>query len=161
MIVTNNDDLALRCRLIMNHAEAVINDMVLGDNNYPNIKNMFGFNMRMTELQAAIISEQLKKFDDLLDQRLDNVQTLMKYLEDIPAITSSPTRPNCTHSYYVCSFTWNSERADGLHRNDFINAVKAELPPRIHRESEDVQIGCGYIKPIYMMPIFNSTNNTK
>ncbi len=158
MIVTNDDDLAMKCRLLMNHAEAVINDMNFEEMS-PQSKNttshnMFGFNMRMTELQAVIISEQLKKFDDLLSQRLNNVDTLAYYLKQIPPISFSKTRPNCTHSYYVCSFEWDSEKADGLHRNDFINAVKAELPPRIHRESEDVQIGCGYIKPLYLFPIF-------
>jgi len=161
MIVTDNDDLALRCRLIMNHAEAVINDMIYnkhadGGLIIPPRYNMLGFNMRMTELQAVIVSEQLKKFDDLLHDRKNNVQPLSHYLGEIPPITFSPTRPNCTHSYYVCSFQWDQDQADGLHRNDFINAVKAELPPRIHRESEDVQIGCGYIKPVYLFPIFQN-----
>jgi len=115
---------------------------------------MFGFNMRMTELQAVIVSEQLKKFDYLLRQRLDNVATINAHLSDIDPITPSLIRKDCTHSYYVCSFQWDSKKADGLHRNDFIKAVKAELPPRIHRESEDVQIGMGYIKPVYLMPLF-------
>lgn len=156
MMVTDSDELAMRCRLIMNHAEAVINDM--GYNQLPGkwdlINNMIGFNMRMTELQAAIISEQLKKFDDLLQQRLNNVQILMWGIEKIPPIIFSRTRPGCSHSYYVCSFQWDNTKADGIQRNNFINAVKAELPPRRHRESEDVQIGTGYIKPIYLMPIF-------
>lgn len=159
MIVADNDELAMRCRLIMNHAEAVINDMENCGKYFQSPLesdvNMIGFNMRMAELNAAIISEQLKKFDRLLHQRRNNVQVLSYYLSEIPPITFSQTRPDCTHSYYVCSFQWNSEKADGLHRDDFIKAVKAELPPRIHRESEDVQIGCGYIKPLYRFPIFN------
>ena len=182
MIVTDNDELAFKCRLLMNHAEAVINDMhdeygdnfilydnvILYDNNHKLTihsdnflknntfkNNMFGFNMRLTELQAVIISEQLKKFDDLLAQRNNNVQVLSHYLSEIPPISFSKTRDNCTHSYYVCPFEWDSEKADGLHRNNFINAVKAELPPRIGRESEDVQIGNGYIKPLYLFPIFH------
>ena len=157
MIVTNNDNLAMRCRLIMNHAEAVINDMSICNTANTNLEyNMLGFNMRMTELNAAIVSEQLKKFDKLLHQRRNNVQILSYYLNEIPAITFSPTRPNCTHSYYCCTFQWDSELADGLHRNDFIKAVKKELPPRIHRESEDVQVGVGYIKPVYLFPIFQN-----
>lgn len=160
MIVTNDDELAMKCRLLMNHAEAVVNDMY-GFKTHTsiirekwNLKSLFGFNMRMTELQAVIISEQLKKFDDLLNQRRNNVQTLSHYLEQIPAISFSKTRSNCTHSYYVCSFKFDDKKADNLHRDDFINAVKAELPPRIGRENEDVQIGSGYIKPLYLFPIF-------
>lgn len=158
MIVTNDDNLAFRCRLIMNHAEAVINDMYQ-QNQWNYSQNMFGFNMRMTELQAAIVTEQLKKFNKLLHQRNNNVQVLASYLDMIPPITFSLTRPNCTNSYYCCTFQWDSELADGLHRDTFIKAVKAELPPRIHRESEDVQIGCGYIKPIYRMPLFGAQEN--
>lgn len=160
MIVTDNDELALRCRLIMNHSEAILNDMQLSDNKqYEILKDMRhipGFNMRATELNACIVSEQLKKFDDLLHQRRNNVQVLCSLLPDIPSITFSPTRPNCTHSYYCCVFEFDSDKADGLRRDTFINAVKAELPPRIHRESEDVQIGTGYIKPLYLFPIFQS-----
>jgi len=167
MIVTNDDSLAIRCRLIMNHAEAVINDLEgtgsMGDhktieqlNSFDLKHNMLGFNMRMTELNAAIISEQLKKFDALLNQRRNNVHVLSNCLSKIPPITFSPTRPDCTHSYYVCSFQWDATLADGLHRNDFINAVKAELPPRIHRESEDIGVGSGYIKPLYLFPLFQN-----
>jgi len=166
MIVTNDDELAMRCRLIMNHAEAVINDFYNPGNFIPrdaiinNIKtDMVGFNMRMTELNAAIVSEQLKKFDKLLHQRMNNVQVLSYYLNEIPPITFSPTRPHCTHSYYCCTFQWDSDLADGLHRNIFINAVKKELPPRIHRESEDVQIGNGYIKPVYLFPLFQDLSH--
>ncbi len=159
MIVTNDDNLAIRIRLLMNHSEAVLSDMKLSDNKQYNkladMKHIPGFNMRMTELNACIVSEQLKKFDKLLNQRIDNVQALKRGLEQIPPISFYPTMPNCTHSYYTVPFEFNSSLANGLHRNKFINAVKAELPPRIHRESEDVGIGNGYILPIYRMPIFN------
>ncbi len=161
MIVTNDDNLAIKCRLLMNHGEAVVNDIQTetgADRKfYSQSKNMFGFNMRMTELQAAIISEQLKKFDDLLSQRRNNVQVLSHYLSEIPPISFSKTRDNCTHSYYVCPFEWDSEKAGGIHRDDFINAVKAELPPRVDRENEDCGIGNGYIKPLYLFPIFHET----
>ena len=54
--ITNDDDLAYRLQLIRNHGEAVV-----GPADYPDITNIIGFNYRMTELQAAIAREQLKK----------------------------------------------------------------------------------------------------
>jgi dTDP-4-amino-4,6-dideoxygalactose transaminase len=60
MITTNDDYLAEKCRLLLNHAEAVINDFGDGVLDFPyNLSNMWGFNMRMTEIQAAIVQEQL------------------------------------------------------------------------------------------------------
>lgn len=167
MIVTDNDDIAFRCRLIMNHAESVINDHqdaaagqeVFGMDHLRSIqyRTMFGFNLRMTEIQAAIIRAQLTKFDTLLTQRLGNVIFLESALDEIPAIQRPSTRLNCTHTYYVLPFFWDREKADGLHRDEYIKAVKAELVPRADRDEEGVQIGCGYIKPIHLMPLFDSS----
>ncbi|MBU2685619.1 MAG: DegT/DnrJ/EryC1/StrS family aminotransferase [Gammaproteobacteria bacterium] len=170
MLVTNNDNLALHCQLIRNHAEAIINgmpDLPIFHHCFENkktgidievslIKNLIGFNMRMTELQAVIVSEQLKKFDELQAQRLINVCLLNGALSTIPAIEIGKIRPDCTHTYYVLPYQWNSEKADGSHRDRFIEAVKAELTEREGREGEGVPIGCGYIKPLYLMPLFQN-----
>ncbi len=159
MIVTDNDDLAMKCRLMMNHSEAVINGMEFSDpvmfNKYKDF-NMPGFNLRMTELQAAVVRAQLNKLDSLLEQRMKNVNYLNKELSKIPAINISSVRENCTHSYYVLPFQFDSKKADGLHRDVFINAVKAELTTRVDRDGEGIPIGCGYIKPLYQMQLFKN-----
>jgi len=157
MVVTQNPDLGLKCRLLMNHADSVVNDMVdlKVKCDIPNLRQMVGFNLRGTELSAAIIREQLKKFDKLLERRLSNVKYIQNQLNQIPAIRVPQDRTDCVHSHYVLPFLWDSETADGLHRNKFIEAVKAELTPRKERDTEGVQIGYGYIKPIYRMPIFD------
>lgn len=158
MITTNDSKLAMRCRLIRNHAEAVINE--ISNNNkelqtLSYLNNMIGFNFRMTELNAAIMREQLKKLNNYIDKRYDLVQIFNKELKDFPGIEIIHPRPHCIHSYYVQPFKWNSEKAEGIHRDIFINALKAELPGEKGRENEGV-IGCGYIKPIYRMPLFVS-----
>jgi dTDP-4-amino-4,6-dideoxygalactose transaminase len=159
MIVTNDDDLAMKCRLLMNHSESVLNDMSdLSDSITRALPPMSfgpGFNLRMTEIQAAIIREQLKKFPLLLAQRLRNAAYLNERLGTIPAITPVPVREGCSHTYYALPYLWDSNRAEGLHRDKFIAAVKAELAPRQDRDGEGIQIACGYTKPIYRMPIFN------
>lgn len=159
MIVTDDDELALKCRLIANHAESVVNDM-WNESKERLLGRIFGrdmlvgFNIRMTELQAAIISVQLDKFDSLLEQRMENVNHLIVDLDNIPAINCNLVRQDCTHTYYVLPFQWSQEVGEGLHRDVFIRAVKAELTPRLDRDGEGVQIGCGYIKPIPLMPLF-------
>jgi dTDP-4-amino-4,6-dideoxygalactose transaminase len=155
MILTNNGEIALRSRLIMNHAESVINDnpRFIMDN------SMFGLNLRMTELQAAVVRVQLKKFDALLTKRMRNVNYLQKRLKEIPPISIPKERQNCTHSYYVLPLLYDLNKANGIHRDVFINAVKVELAPRRGRDGEGVPIGCGYIKPIYRMPLFNIQKN--
>jgi len=172
VIVTNDSNLAFRCQLIRNHAEAVVQDMqyqygqnvtvLLEDKDgwkidYSQIKNnMLGLNVRMTEIEAAIARCQLRKLDGFVEARQRNAKLLGDAIADIPAIKPSPVRDNCTHSYYVQAFKWDSGKADGLHRDKFIEAVKAELMPEEGRESEGVPIGCGYIQPLYLMPLFQN-----
>lgn len=160
VIVTNDNNLAFKCRLIRNHAEAVINDMEHhkepdgGRYIYP-LKNMLGMNARMTEIEAAIARCQLRKLDGFVEARQRNVKLLGDALRDIPAIKPSPIRGNCTHSYYVQAFKFDAEIA-GVHRDKFIEAVKMELAPEEGRESEGVPIGTGYIRPLYLSPLFQN-----
>lgn len=153
MILTDNDDLAMKCRLIMNHAEAILNDKI--PKGMESFSGAIGFNMRMTELQAAIVRVQLEKFDELLKQRLENVKYLQRFLPDFPCIKNTTVREDCTHSYYVLPFIFNSDKCDGIHRDKFIEAVKAELSEREGRDGEGVPIACGYIKPLYRMPFYD------
>ncbi len=156
IITTNDQHLSLRCRLFMNHGEAVANDFPSKSPHWQ--ADIVGFNFRMTELTAAIVIEQLKKFDDLLKKRLRNVSYLSDLLKEIESIHitnegrwGSYTDP--PHTFYVLPYIWQYPK---LHRDKYIEAVKAELIPRKDRDTEGVPIGCGYIKPIYLMPLFQS-----
>jgi hypothetical protein len=42
----------------------------------------------------------------------------------------------------------------GITRDRFIEAVRAELPPTALREQEGTKISVGYVKPLYLLPIF-------
>jgi dTDP-4-amino-4,6-dideoxygalactose transaminase len=115
----------------------------------------------MTEFQAAVVREQLKRFDDLMEIRLENAYRLMLIHDFVFPIDYNYPKEYCLHTYYTVPFLWNMEKAEEIHRNTYINAVKAELMPRKGREEEDVQIGCGYIKPIYKMPLFKGKKQEK
>ncbi len=148
VIVTNNGALAERLQLIRNHAESVV-----GDKGVKNLTNMVGFNFRMTEIQAAIGREQLKRLSGLVEGRIKNCKYLTRELSKIPGIHPAKTRPHSSHVYYMQPFLYD-EKIVGIPRNKFIDAVKAELPLIRFRETEGVQLGAGYVKPLYLLPLF-------
>jgi len=148
IIVTDDDDLAEKIRLIRNHAEAVVEDKGVNE-----IVNMIGFNYRMTEVEAAIARCQLQKLDGLVKTRQKNCEYLEENLKEIPAIIPPKIRNGCSHAYYIHPFKFKEEAAK-VSRNQFIDAVKAELPSTQLREGEGPLISYGYAKPLYLQPIF-------
>lgn len=148
IVVTDDDELAERVRLIRNHAEAVV-----GPKGVSSLINMIGFNFRMTEIEAAITREQLKKLPHLLDKRIKNVEYISQRLGRIPCLEPAKTRDGSEHAFYVHPLKYN-EKASGVSRDRFIEAVKAELMPTELRLTEGVKIGCGYVKPLYLLPVF-------
>lgn len=137
IVVTNNDDLAFKLRLSMNHSEAVINDMRYKENkeSLPMIDNimqynLIGLNLRMTEIQAAIAREQLKKLDGILEVIREN----SKYFP-------VKIRPNCTSAYY--RYVWHKK--DMKHNTAEWNSLHNTFNIKRH-----------YITPIYKMPLFKS-----
>ncbi len=78
---------------------------------------------------------------------------LKNKLSQIPCLTMPKVRPESKHVYYVHSIKYNQAIA-GVHRNKFVEAVKAELMPMELRETEGVKIGVGYLKPLYLQPMY-------
>ena len=154
IIVTDDDTLAEKMRMIRNHAESVV-----GPRDWPDLTNMLGFNFRMTEVEAAIALTQLDKLDGLLAKRLDNIAYIEKKLGFITAMAPPKVRAGATHAYYQHAYLWNADVA-GVERNIFIDAVKAELPMFELRETEGVKLSYGYVKPLYKLPIFASASRS-
>jgi dTDP-4-amino-4,6-dideoxygalactose transaminase len=148
IIVTDNDELAEKMRLIRNHAEAVVEEKGTTD-----LVNMVGYNYRMTEIEAAISRSQLKKLGTLLQERQNNCAYLTEQLAQIPAILPPKIRNECTHAYYVFPCRFDEDIA-GVSRNKFIDAVRAELPPTTLREDEGALLSYGYVKPLYLQPLY-------
>ncbi len=148
LVVTDDDRLAERVRLIRNHAEAVVEDMGMTD-----LVNMVGFNYRLTELQAAIGRSLLPKLDCLVRERQDNCAFLAEKMAQIPALVPPAVRAGCTHVHYMHTWRFLEERA-GVPRDRFLEAVRAELPPSQGREREGALISGGYVKPLYLQPLF-------
>jgi len=136
--ITKDDDLAYRLQLIRNHGEAVV-----GNAGYENIVNIVGFNYRLTELQAAIAREQLKKMNGFNAIRLEYVDYLIDGLKDISFLTPLVSRQECHSTYYVMPIRFNEEIA-GVTRNEFVMAVN----------SEGAAFFQGYVRPLYLQPLY-------
>lgn len=150
IIVTDDDDLANRMRLIRNHAECVVENM-----EFHTLTNMIGFNFRMTEIEATIVRQQLKKLGGLIEERQENVAYLEEKLKEIPCIENPKLRKGVEHAYYVHALKFNEEIAK-ISRETFVKAVQAELMPISLREAEGIKVSCGYVKPLYLMPLYQS-----
>ncbi|MDD2357034.1 MAG: DegT/DnrJ/EryC1/StrS family aminotransferase [Thiovulaceae bacterium] len=151
IVVTDDDELAFKVQLIRNHAESVLSAKGYKDKN--ELNNMLGFNYRMTEIEAAIASVQLTKLKDLAEERVKNVRYLEEKLRELPFLTIPPVREDCEHVYYIHPLLFNEEVAS-IHRNRFMDAVKAELPPTIMRDDSAVLLSYGYVKPLYLQPLY-------
>lgn len=66
VIVANDDKLAQRLSLIRNHGEMVVESLEVED-----LANTLGGNLRMTEIEAAIALEQLRKLQVPTRPRID------------------------------------------------------------------------------------------
>jgi dTDP-4-amino-4,6-dideoxygalactose transaminase len=144
IVVTNNEKLAERVRLIRNHAEAVVENKKV-----TNLTNMIGFNFRMTEIEAAITREQLRKLTKLLKKRQENCDYLTRHISNIPALKTPKLRPECTHAYYAYPIKFDEEIA-GIPRERFVAAVSAELTP----VKSGLIMNIGYAKPLYLQPMY-------
>jgi perosamine synthetase len=147
VLTTNNDNLAERIYLIRNHGENIVEPKGVQD-----VFNTHGFNFRMTEMEAAVGIEQLKKLPALIEERLNNAAYLAQELGKIPGITPPLVEAGSKHVYYLQAFKFNKE-ITGIDRNTFINAIKAEIPSAVLREDTPL-IGAGYVKPLYLQPLY-------
>lgn len=148
MCTTSSDDLAERLQLIRNHAEAVVEKKGVA-----NLINMVGFNFRLGEIEAAIGRSQLKKGPRLVAERQANVRYLESKLVGIPWLGMPKIGPAGDHVYYAHPMSFSASIA-GVSRETFVKAVKAELPPTKLREAEGPLLGAGYVRPLYMTPLF-------
>jgi len=148
MVVTSDHALAEKLQLLRNHGEAVIEDKGVSD-----LGNIVGQNYRMTEIEAAIGTEQLKKLPGLMTPWIQNAREISSFMGQFAGITPPKEQADCQHSYYVHASKWNAE-ITGVIRERFVEALRAELPPTLGRESEGAVISGGYVRPLYLQPVY-------
>jgi dTDP-4-amino-4,6-dideoxygalactose transaminase len=96
VLVTGDDQLAERARMIRNHAESVV-----GGKGQADLVNMVGYNFRLGEIECAMGIEQLKKLKALVAGRQRRAERLTQGLAGLPGLRTPVVHPHCTHVYYV------------------------------------------------------------
>lgn len=148
VITTNDTDLARRLELVRNHGETSIEAIGASE-----LSGIVGFNYRMTEMEAAIGREQLRKLPRLLEERVANVSFLVDRLSGLPGLT--PQRlldDGSVHAFYVHAIKVDTKKL-GVSRDRIAAALRAELPSAVLRETTPL-IGAGYVRPLYLQPIY-------
>ena len=140
MVTTDNDRFADRIRLIRNHAETVVKDMGEKD-----LVNMIGQNYRMTEIEAAIGSEQLKKLSGLLKPRARCAEFYRSQLSEFAFLKQPVVKPGVVHGWYVYVMRYD-ETMTSVPRKKVVAAIRAEGIP----------VGQGYVEPLYWQPMYES-----
>lgn len=127
ILVTDDNALAEKMRLIRNHAEAVVREKGETD-----LVNMLGYNFRLGEIECAIGIEQLKKLKELVKLTQKKAAKLTEGIFNLPGLRVPITKPDCTHVYYIYAMTIDEKKL-GVSRDHIVAALQAEGVPVIGR----------------------------
>jgi perosamine synthetase len=125
VLVTNDDRLAERLRLIRNHGEAVIRS-----DDPVQLCNILGYNFRMGEIEAAIASVQLSKLASRVKSRQRIAEELNHGLSSLPGVKVPKVSSGATHVYYVYGLKLDVEGL-GVTRERIVEALRAEGVPSL------------------------------
>jgi len=141
MVITNNDMIAGLVDSLRNVGR------VKGGQWYEH--HNLGCNYRLTQLQAVLLSQQLKRLEGQTRLRNDNGPYLNSLLEKIDGI-SPLTRGHgeTLHTYHIYIFKYNKSKFNNLPKADFASMLDAEGVPSF----------MGYPEPLYKQPVFQKKN---
>ncbi len=106
-----------------------------------------GGNFRMTEFQAAVLNVQLDRYEPMRQRRQANARFLDRALSELPGIGPLPPDERVTrHAHHLYIFRYDSETFDGVPKQRFIKALRAEGIPA----------SPGYTLPLYRQPLFQN-----
>ena len=136
MIVTNDPAVFERVALYRSHCTRVYGRSTkycsLDEARFPQGQRFWfqdfddcGYNFRMTDVQGAVGSVQLRKLDALNQRRFDNADYLSVALRDVPGITLPVVRPGCKHVFHLYPVQIDAAKF-GRTKDDFIYAMLHE-----------------------------------
>ena len=89
-----------------------------------------GANLRITEFQAALLMEQLKRVEQQSQTREQNAAYLTKQLAEIPGVVPARMYSGATrNAYHLYMFRYDPAHFANLPRSRFLAAMKAEGVP--------------------------------
>lgn len=122
------------------------------DEGAPDLKSCRnGVNLRMSEFQAAAMMAQMGRLDEQAKTRDSNAAYLDRMLLEKPGVAPARMYPGCTRNgYHLYMMRYNPEAMDGLGRERFIEALRAEGVP----------VSAGYT-PLNKHPFLENTLNSR
>jgi dTDP-4-amino-4,6-dideoxygalactose transaminase len=136
MVVTDDPALFERIALYRSHCARVYGKSTkycsIDEDRFPMGKRFWwqdfddaGYNFRLTDIQAAVGIEQLKKLDDFNQHRIDNAEYLTERLRDVPGLTLPTVLPDGKHVFHLYPIQIDA-KAYGMNKEDFIYAMLYE-----------------------------------
>lgn len=95
ILVTNNDKLAEKMRLIRNHAEVAIQSVEKNK-----LINMIGHNFRLGEIECAIGIQQLKKLNHVINIKKNQAEYLSNGLKNLKGLITPVVKKDRDHVFY-------------------------------------------------------------
>ena len=132
MVCTNNEEFAYKIRFMRTHGQT---------GKY--YHTMLGLNYRMTDVEAAIGREQLKRLDEMLAIRRRNAEILNKGLKEIPGIKPQRITQNGKHAWHQYCILVDRE-IFGCSRDELAEKLK----------QKGIATGIHYPRGLHQQPIF-------
>lgn len=127
--LTNNEEFANKIRYLRTHGQT---------GKY--LHTMMGLNYRMTDVEAAIGREQLKRLEAMLAIRRRNAETLTNAIDSIEGLTVQATTPGSTHAWHQYCVRVTPAKF-GMDRDDLAAKLQANgvgtgvhYPRGLHRQ---------------------------
>jgi len=130
MIVTNDTQVAERARLLRNHGSPRTYEHVI-----------LGYNMRTTDLAAAIGLVQLDKLKQWNDIRRENAAYLSANLGKLPGVVVPKIREGCEHIFHQYTIRISDRDAAAQKMRDKGVGVGIHYPTPIHKQPLYKQLG--------------------
>lgn len=105
MITTNNKEIAEKAKIFRNHGQI---------KRYEH--EFLGYNLRMTDISAAIGIEQLKKLDKFNQKRIENAKYLSGKLENIKGIEVPYVQSNVKHVFHQYTVKIENGKRDEINK---------------------------------------------
>lgn len=108
-----------------------------------------GCNYRITQFQAVLLLQQLKRLDEQTRTRDENGKYLASLLQSIPGITPlTRGHGETVHTHHLFIFKYDRSKFGGFSKKQFAEALAAEGVPAF----------MGYPRPLYEQPLFRDKN---
>ena len=135
IITADDPDVAKKAKMLRNHGQK---------ERYHHV--MLGFNLRMTDVAAAIGLCQLRKLDQFNEQRMRNAQSFTEALRNVKGLVAPYVSPNVKHVFHQYTIRVTDEfgvARDALRQELARRGIGTEVyyPLPIHRQPLYLELG--------------------